>query len=158
MLRPARSTDRPFLLRVYASTRAEELALVDWSPEQKQAFVAMQFEAQDRHYRAHYPAARFDVIERNGEPIGRLYVARGEDEIRLIDISLLPEHRNGGIGGTLLRALLEEAAAAGKRVRIHVEQFNPALRLYARLGFEELEERGVYKLMEWVPPQLKTAS
>ena len=150
-LRPTGADDRDFLLRVYASAREEELRVVDWSDEQKAAFVQQQFDAQDAYYREHYDPATFDVIEVDGEPAGRLYVARWEDEIRIIDITLLPEHRGRGIGTALLRALLEEAAEAGKRLSIHVEVNNPARRLYERLGFVPVEERGVYVLMEAVP-------
>jgi ribosomal protein S18 acetylase RimI-like enzyme len=150
-LRTAEAEDRDFLLRVYASTREEELRVVDWGAEQKAAFVEMQFDAQDAYYREHYHPATFDVIEVDGEPAGRLYVARWEDEIRIIDIALLPEHRGRGIGTALLRALLEEAAEAGKRLSIHVELNNPARRLYERLGFAPVEERAVYVLMEAAP-------
>ena len=150
-LRPARAEDRDFLLRVYASTREEELRLVDWGDEQKAAFVRQQFEAQDAYYREHYDPATFDVIEVDAEPVGRLYVARWEDEIRIIDIALLPEHRGRGIGTALLRALLDEAAEAGKRLSVHVELNNPSRRLYERLGFAPVEERGVYMLMETAP-------
>ena len=150
-LRPARAEDREFLLRVYASTREEELRLVDWSDEQKTAFVRQQFEAQDAYYRKHYDPASFEVIEVKGEPVGRLYVARWEDEIRIVDIALLPEHRGRGVGTALLRELLDEAATERKRLSIHVEVNNPARRLYARLGFAPVEERGVYVLMEARP-------
>jgi ribosomal protein S18 acetylase RimI-like enzyme len=147
-LRQAVPEDRDFLLRVYASTRADEMLLVDWNDEQKDAFLRMQFEAQDAYYRENYGSATFDVIEVDGEPGGRLYVARWADEIRIIDIALLPEHRGVGIGTALLSALLDEAAEAGKRLSIHVEVNNPARRLYERLGFVEVEEQGVYLLME----------
>jgi ribosomal protein S18 acetylase RimI-like enzyme len=150
-LRPARAEDRDFLLRVYASTREEELRVVDWSDEQKAAFVQQQFEAQDAYYREHYDPASFDVIEVDGEPAGRLYVARWEDEIRIMDIALIPEHRGRGTGTALLRDLLDEGARSGKRVSIHVEMNNPALRLYERLGFAPIEERGVYLLLEATP-------
>ena len=150
-LRPAGADDRDFLLRVYASTREEELRLVDWSDEQKAAFVQQQFEAQDAYYREHYDPATFDVIETDGEAAGRLYVARWEDEIRIIDIALLPEYRGRGIGTALLRSLLDEGACTGKRVSIHVERNNPALRLYERLGFAPVEDRGVYLLLEATP-------
>jgi len=139
-LRPARAEDREFLLRVYASTREEELRLVDWSDAQKTAFVRQQFEAQDAYYREYYDPASFEVIEVKGEPVGRLYVARWEDEIRIVDIALLPEHRGRGVG-----------TAERKRLSIHVEVNNPARRLYARLGFAPVEERGVYVLMEARP-------
>ena len=150
-LRAARAEDRDVLLRVYASTREEELRLVDWSADQKAAFVRMQFEAQDAYYREHYHPATFDVVEVDGEPAGRLYAARWDDEIRIIDVALLREHRGRGIGTALIRSLLDEAAATGKRLSIHVELHNPARRLYERLGFEEVADRGLYRLMEVTP-------
>jgi ribosomal protein S18 acetylase RimI-like enzyme len=150
-LRPAGVEDRDFLRQVYASTREEELRLVDWSDEQKAAFVQQQFEAQDAYYREHYHPATFDVIEVDGTPAGRLYVARWEDEIRIVDVALLPEHRGRGTGTSVIRALLAEAAASGKRLSIHVEKHNPARRLYERLGFVEVGEHGLYLLMEVRP-------
>jgi ribosomal protein S18 acetylase RimI-like enzyme len=148
-LRPATAADTEFACAVYASTRAEELAVTDWSAAQKAEFCRMQFIAQDAHYREHYPTAQFSVIERNGTPIGRLYVDRWAKEIRIMDIALLPAHRGAGIGSELLRELQEEARAAGKALTIHVERMNPALRLYERLGFCVKEDKGVYLLMEW---------
>jgi ribosomal protein S18 acetylase RimI-like enzyme len=150
-LRPIEPGDAAFLYRVYASTREKELALVEWDAAQKEAFLRMQFTAQHRHYQEHYQDAAFQVILEGGRPVGRLYVDRWPDEIRIVDIALLPERRNIGIGTRLLQALQAEAAEAAKRVSIHVEQFNPALRLYARLGFSRIAERGVYYLMEWTP-------
>jgi ribosomal protein S18 acetylase RimI-like enzyme len=147
-LRPVSSGDRDFLLQVYASTREEELRLVDWSADQKAAFVRMQFEAQDAYYREHYHPATFDVIEVDGEAVGRLYVARWEDEIRIVDIAILPEHRGRGIGTRLLEELLAEGGETGKRVSVHVELNNPARRLYERLGFVPVGEQGLYVLME----------
>ena len=150
-LRPVGASDRDFLLQVYASTREEELRPVDWSADQKAAFVRMQFEAQNAYYREHYHPATFDVVEVDGDPVGRLYVARWADEIRIIDVALLPEHRGRGIGTSVIRALLDEAAASGKRLSIHVEKHNPARRLYERLEFVESVDRGLYVLMEATP-------
>ena len=151
-LRTIRAEDRDFLFRVYAGARLEELALTDWDETQKQAFLAQQLEAQHHHYQTHYPGARLDLVLLGDEPIGRLYVARWREEIRIMDIALLPEHRNRGIGGALLRDLLEEAAATSRRLTIHVERYNPALRLYRRLGFEPVGETGVYLLLVLDPP------
>ena len=157
-LRAAGPQDAELLFRVYASTRAEELSVVPWDEAQKEAFLRAQFDAQDRWYREHYDRASFDVVLIGGEPGGRLYVHRGESEIRIVDIALLPEHRGGGVGTALLGDLLDEADAAGKSVTIHVERFNPALRLYERLGFAVAEDKGVYLLLEWLPAYVKTAS
>jgi ribosomal protein S18 acetylase RimI-like enzyme len=147
--RPIGDADLPFLAQVYASTRAEELAVTDWSDAQKAAFLQHQFDAQHAHYRKYYQGSDFLVIERAGEAIGRLYLARWASEHRIVDIALLPQHRGGGLGGALLRDLLDEAAAGGKAVTIHVEKFNPALTLYRRLGFVAAGEEGVYDLMRW---------
>ena len=153
VLRPETQEDLEFLYHLYANTRADEMALLDWTEEEKEAFLRMQFSAQRGYYREHYRETRFDVIERGGAAIGRLYVARWPDDIRVVDIALMPEHRGQGLGGGLMRALLDEAAAAGKSVSIHVELHNPALHLYQRLGFHaEGADNGVYRLMKWSPP------
>ena len=157
--RPIRPDDEDFLYSVYAGTRTDELAVVDWDEARKTAFLKMQFAAQHKHYQEHFPQAAFEIVLLDGHPIGRLYVDRREDEIRLIDIALLPEYRNGGIGTALLQELLAEATKARKPLRIHVERFNRALRLYAHLGFATIAEHGAYFLLEWAPDrQPNTAS
>jgi ribosomal protein S18 acetylase RimI-like enzyme len=148
-LRAITPADTAFLARVYASSRAEELAVTSWSEEQKEIFCRRQFDAQSVYYAANYPEASFQVIESDGKAIGRLYVARWKKEIRIVDITLLPESRGSGIGTKLVRELQDEARAAGKSLTIHVERFNRALALYQRLGFEQVEDKGVYLLMRW---------
>ena len=141
--------DLPFLARLYASTREEEVAVTGWSEEEKENFLQMQFRAQHAHYQEHYAGAQFNLILVGGEPAGRIYVDRREDEHRIVDIALLPEHRGKGIGGGIMQDLLDEAARAGKLVRIHVERNNHAMQLYNRLGFQKVGDTGVYLLMEW---------
>ena len=102
-LRPITKEDRDFLFQVYASTRAEELALVDWDDSQKDAFLLMQFDAQDKYYQEQFSKATFQIILVNKKPVGRLYLDRRADEIRIIDIALLPEHRNQGVGSRNLK-------------------------------------------------------
>lgn len=143
-LRPVTPGDEPFLLGVYASTRAEELAAVPWTPEQKAAFVAQQFAAQSAHYAKHYDGLSADVVLVGGEPAGRLLVARWPAEIRIVDIALLPAFRGAGAGTRLLTGLIGEARAAGLPLTIHVERMNPAMRLYERLGFRPVADEGVY--------------
>lgn len=150
-LRTATPADRDFLRRVYDSTRTEELAPVPWSDAQKDAFLAMQFEAQDRDYRGKYPAEDFQVVELDGQPVGRIYVHRGTADIELIDVALLPEFRGRGLGSHLMQALLGEADRTRRPVRIYVEKFNRAQSLYARLGFVEIEDLEVYRHMERAP-------
>jgi ribosomal protein S18 acetylase RimI-like enzyme len=149
--RPITENDMDFLYRVYASTREDELAVTDWDDAQKEEFLKMQFNAQHVYYQEHYPEASFQVILLDNKSVGRLYLERLEEEFRLIDIALLPEYRNKGIGTGLIRDVMAEAAKEKKPVRIHVEEFNPAIRLYERLKFKKLEMRGVYWFMEWSP-------
>jgi ribosomal protein S18 acetylase RimI-like enzyme len=160
-LRPVRDDDRRFLRDLYAASRAAELALVAWDEGAKAAFVEQQFSAQDAHYRTHYGGASFDVVEVGGRAAGRLYVHRGERDIRVIDILLAPAFRGRGIGGRLLGELVAEAQAGGRVLSIHVEPQNPARRLYDRLGFRPVAEHGLYVLMELeapTPDQVKMAS
>jgi len=145
--RPAMDADLPFLSRLYASTRAEELGVTGWSAEQKTAFLDMQFRAQHAHYRQHYPEADWLVIVQGGNDIGRLYIERWPSQHRVIDIAFLPEYRRKGFGAALLSDLIDEAGAVGKAVSIHVEKHNPAMQLYQRLGFAVAEDKGVYDLM-----------
>lgn len=151
-LRPVVDSDAAHLLGVYTATRLEELAATDWSDEQKAAFCRMQFEAQDAHYHSHYPTAERSVIIAGGTPAGRLYIDRWTHEIRIMEIALLPSFRGRGIGTKILTDLQNEAVEAGKLLSIHVERFNPALSLYARLGFTLAEDKGVYLLLHWQPP------
>jgi ribosomal protein S18 acetylase RimI-like enzyme len=124
---------------------------VPWDDAQKASFLRMQFEAQDRWYREQMADSSFDVVLVDGAPAGRLYVDRRDHEIRIVDIALLPEHRNRGIGSLLLTQLLVEADQARKPLTIHVERGNQARRLYERLGFHEIADHGVYLLLERRP-------
>jgi len=151
-LRPETAGDEGLSRAIYSSTREEEMARVPWSDEQKAAFVSMQFEAQRSYYREVYPDADFSVIVVDGADAGRLYVDRSSEEIRVVDIAVLPAFRGRGIGGTLLGAVLDEAREASRTVVIHVEHMNRARTLYDRLGFVPVEEVGVYIRMEWTPP------
>jgi ribosomal protein S18 acetylase RimI-like enzyme len=136
---------------VYASTRADEMAITGWTAAQQEAFLQMQFHAQRQYYLQEYPSAEYHVIQRDGVDIGRQIVNRTNSEILLMDIALLPEYRNGGIGTALIQDLMAEAEQAGQPLRLHVEFFNPALRLYERLGFTRTGEMGVYFEMERRP-------
>ena len=148
-LRPAQEDDLPFLYRVYASKRQEELALVEWDEAQKDWFLRMQFDLWTRSYAQMFPEADCQVVLRDGQPIGRLMVDRTPDHILLVDIALLPEQRNAGIGTVLVKTVVSEAASAGKPVVLHVEKFNRARSLYERLGFSITEWNDVYLAMRW---------
>jgi ribosomal protein S18 acetylase RimI-like enzyme len=157
-LRPITAQDQPFLCRLYAGTRTEELSVLDWSDVQKEAFLQMQFNAQHTHYMAHYPEASFQVIELVGASVGRLYVDRRPSEIGIVDIALLAEYRGRGIGTRLIKQVLREGQTSDRRVVIHVEHYNRALSLYQRLGFRQIDESGVYYLMEWLPDEMMSST
>lgn len=152
-LRPVseNETDQDFLLSAYASTRAAEMAMVPWTPEQKDAFIKMQFAAQTQHYAAEYPHATHEIICRDAVPVGRLYVERRDHELHVLDVTILPQFRNGGIGTFLLRHILGEAGGSGKAVTIYVESFNPSLSVFRKLGFQTVAEDGFQLLLRWLP-------
>lgn len=152
--RPATDADLPFLRDVYASTRYEELVPTGWPPEAIEAFLTDQFKLQHVYFQEHYPEAERLIILAGTTPIGRLYLARWDDEHRLMDIALVPDYRGRGIGGKLIREVLDEAAREGKPVRLHVEKFNRVRDYYLRLGFTVLDDRGVYDFMEWSSPSV----
>ena len=151
-VRPATSADEPFLLKLFATTRANELSLMNWDENQKQVFIAMQFKAQSQQYVMNYPHAEHRIILWNDEPVGRLLLDRGEQELTLVDIALLPAHRNKGIGTVLIQGIVKEAVAAAKPIRLHVFCSSAAKRLYERMGFSQVGEDAAYLEMIWVPP------
>jgi ribosomal protein S18 acetylase RimI-like enzyme len=152
VLRPETDDDPPFLRALYASTREEELAITGWPAAQKLAFCNSQFDAQRYHYRTYIQNCRFDVLECRGEPVGRFYLEPRITQLNIVDIALMPAWRGKGIGTAILEAVQQTARQSGRGVCIFVEQYNPALRLYRRLGFTEVREDGPYFEMEWVPP------
>lgn len=149
VLRSERGGDRDFLETLYVAVRWPELEATGWAEEAKLAFLRDQFALQDRHYAEHYADAEFLIVERQSLPLGRLYLFRGEKDIRIVDISLLPDARNTGLGTALLLGVQGEARQTRRSVSIHVEKFNPAQSLYRRLGFKEAGSDGPYWLMKW---------
>lgn len=151
-LRPVTPADREFLIAVYGGTRAQELAQVPWDEGQKDAFVRWQFERQEEEYNQRYPNARYDVILVDGVPAGRIWVGIEDKQIRLLDIAIIPEFQNRGVGTQLLRLLMDEAIQSNKALRHMVFMLNDnAYRFYERLGFVTIDDVGGYKHMEWVP-------
>jgi GNAT superfamily N-acetyltransferase len=150
LLRPVTPEDDQFLLSVYDSTRAEELAQATWEPGQREAFLRWQFDLQRKEYEARFPDAEYDVIEIDGQPAGRIWIGRDERQIRLLDIALLTEFQNRGAGTVLLQRLIEESKQVRKPLRHMVFMLNQdAHRFYERLGFVVIEDLGAYKHMEW---------
>ena len=150
-LRDVSPEDDVFLRRVYACARAQEMAMVPWSEEMREAFLRFQFDAQDKDYRSKYPGASFQIILHEDKPVGRLYVSREPDQIRILDITVLPEYRSKGIGTSLIRELLAEADQNHQVVTVWVEQFNPSQVIFQHLGFKISQDDGYNNLLEYRP-------
>lgn len=143
--------DLPFVAALYATTRARELEATGWPDAMKAAFCDQQHRVQQAQYRATYKDAEWLIVERGAAPVGRLYLGRDGDALLLIDVSLVPEQRGAGLGGAIVSDVLAMGRAAGRPVALHVDRFNPALRLYERLGFRVEEETPLYLRMAWRP-------
>ncbi len=150
-LRPAGPGDREFQLAVYAAARQDEMALTGWAPQTVAAFVAAQFETRAAWYALQFPCADRRIVVADGADAGVLVVDRTPNDLHLVDIALLPEHRGHGIGTCLLRDLQAEARATGRRLRCHVAVGNRARGLYARLGFQTAGTAGMHERLEWLP-------
>ncbi len=143
--------DIPVLKQIYASTRLDELAMTDWSDEQKQQFIDHQFNAQHQHYQIHYADAEFLLLIASNQVMGRLYLQHQDKQLCLIDITLLPAFQKQGIGQQILTWILNQAKDSKKLVTLHVESHNPAYQWYLKQGFKNIEDRGVYQYLEWHP-------
>lgn len=150
-LRPEAKDDEIFIETVYRSTREAELDLTNWTELQKNAFILMQLTAQLAEYKIKFPAAAFQVIIFNKQRAGRYYTWENDEEIRLIDITLLPKYRGKGIGTTLLKDLLKRADKVQKKISLHVDPASAALQLYLRLGFIHIRNNGRHYYMERSP-------
>jgi len=146
--RPICDADQEFLFEVFCSAQAEKFELLDLPPDQQEQLLRMQYQAQRRAYLSEFPDADFDVVLIDEVPAGNLYAQRGPDRFVLIDITLLPEYRNSGVGADLVRQLIARASAAGKALNAHVSKENPAWRLWQRLGFRQVGDDGVYLTIE----------
>jgi len=150
-LREATPGDLDFLKAVFASTRSEELAALGSHSAQAEAFIEMQFNIQQQSYNARYPTAQNSIIVLDDQPVGRMLVDRTEEATRLVDIALLSDFRNRGLGSSLIRGLMDDAAAAHKPLQLSVHKSNPATGLYERLGFVKVGDTGAQFKMEWRP-------
>ncbi len=153
-LRASTPDDREFLYRLFASSRLDVMQFQGWSDAQREAFLRMQFQARSAHYAAQFPHGEVRVIERDGAPVGSLHTDRAGHDLRLVDIAIVPEQRGAGLGTEILRGVMEDARALGRRVVLHVDAHNRAARLYARMGFTETANDGVYRRLQWSPDGL----
>lgn len=145
------SNDEAFLYELYASTREAEMVVWGWDAAATNAFLHMQWTAQKRSYEAQYPDASHFIILYNELRVGRVMYDISAKEIQLIDIALLPESRNQGVGTLMIRCLQSgEGLLMTKPIRLSVLQHNPAKRLYERLGFTSVGSNGLYEIMLWL--------
>lgn len=150
-LRRADTDDEAFLFKLYCSTREDEIAAWGWNDAQRDAFLQMQFQAQQQHYRTLAVPAEHSIVCQEGLPIGRISSIRDPQTIWLAEIALLPEQRNKGIGTTLIQNLLAAAARTGCVVHLHVLRSNRVIRLYQQLGFQIVADDGIHFEMAWQP-------
>ena len=148
-LRPALPEDEDFLVAVYGSTRQQELAMVPWTDEQKEAFIRFQLKAQLAHYQAEYPNAEYSIILFEALPVGRLYLDRREAEIRIMDLTLLPESRGKGISSPIIQHLMEEALGSAKKLSINIDKLSQSQAIFEQFGFKPTEDTGFHVLYVW---------
>jgi ribosomal protein S18 acetylase RimI-like enzyme len=151
-LRPINELDLAFLSQLYASTRMDELRVTGWSSAQKEIFLHSQFQLQHNHYQQQFAAAQFQILEINSNSIGRLYYSWERNNLRLIDIALLPDYRHQGIGGKLVRELMARVEEQKGKLTLYVDINNPARNWYIKLGFIATDDSLVndaYQLLEW---------
>lgn len=154
-LRPERPDDEALLFRLFRSWALEDLDRLQADDAMKENLLRMQFAGQMMTYRANYPTASFDIIERDGAPVGRLIVDPGDarEPACLVDFVLLPETRNARLGRAIISAVLAEQAALGRKVRVKILHHNePSQRMCAALGFVEIDRDPPFIQMEWTAP------
>jgi GNAT superfamily N-acetyltransferase len=147
--RAAEDADRPFLLSLFAAARRDQLAPLGWNDQAITAFLLTQFEAEERDWRRQRQDAQTLLVLRDGEPVGRLSVARSQHEIQVMDLTLAPECRGHGVGTAIFESLIDEARCSRRTVRLRVERTSRAFALLRRLGFLQAATRGGTYLMEW---------
>jgi GNAT superfamily N-acetyltransferase len=149
--RPVTTGDEDLLVEIYQSSRGDDLRGLGWTEDRIREFLGMQYEAQQRFFESEYKCDDDEIILFEGKPVGRLIVERREHEIRCIDVALLPEHRNCGVGTSLIQRLQAEATREKKPLRLQVIRFNRAVNLLERTGFVRVSETGTHFQMEWTP-------
>ena len=149
--RPVTVQDRDLLLRLYASTRERELALVPWDAGQKALFLQHQFASQDQHYGAYFPDADYSIVVHNGKDAGRIFVTRDEAHIHVLEFTILPEHRGAGVGTEIVRRLQEEARSKALPLTTYLDQFSDSQAWLERRGFTRMADEGIHYKMQWTP-------
>jgi GNAT superfamily N-acetyltransferase len=151
-LRPARDNedDTAFFFALFAATRAPEMAAMPIDAKAKDFLVRAQHRSMTETYRREYPNARWEVIELEGEPVGRLVTDVGIACVTYVDIAILPQKQARGLARRVMLQALEEPRRLGLPARVSVLMYNVAsLRLCERVGFVQAEESPPFVRLEW---------
>jgi RimJ/RimL family protein N-acetyltransferase len=150
ILRPEREEDAAFLAGLFRTSAGRDLSLLPIDEAMKDQLISMQFASQTTTYRAQFPAARFDIIEQDGEPIGRIVIDAGTEVGRIVDVALMLERRGQGLGTAIIGAVTQRLA---RRVRCQVLAGNRAsLSMFHRAGFRQVGDVPPFLHLEWQPP------
>src|ERR1041385_7603382 len=150
-LRAITPEDSAFLLDLYKSSRGDDLRGLGWDEQRISEFLDMQYEAQQNFHATDYRDAADELILLEDKPIGRLLIESRPHEVRCIDLGLLPEYRERGLGTGIIQKLQEKARREHKPLRLQVIRFSRAVNLFDRLGFVRTSETGTHFQMEWMP-------
>ncbi len=153
-IRPATDRDEPFLKQVHEAARLWEFEVLLQTGQEElyHKVVAQQYRSQLQSYEADFPQAHYAVIQWTDRPIGRLYLNYREDEVRVLDIGILPEYRGHGIGEIVLKGICIEAGLRRVPVRLHVHYLSRARAFYQSVGFRQTAEVLPHIAMEWLHP------
>jgi ribosomal protein S18 acetylase RimI-like enzyme len=150
-LRPATADDESFLYAVFCTTWEHEVSAMP-NPSLVQHYLRIQYTAQPRRFAQRFPGHERWVVTYAGQPAGRFFMHRSPSILHVVEITLLPEYRSRGIGSSLLRGVMDEAAAAGQSVSLRVARRNVrAANLYNAVGFRLVTMDDQDSYFEWTP-------
>jgi ribosomal protein S18 acetylase RimI-like enzyme len=148
--RPVAKSDEAFLYELFCSVRTPALGPANLPAAALEPLLRMQYAGQRTTYASHFPRAEHSIVLQDGQPVGACYVSRSEEEIRLVNVALLPAQRGAGLGTALVHGLQDEARASGRPLHLSVDVSNVgARRFYERLGFEDLDRSPTHIEMAW---------
>lgn len=151
-LRPVTNDDQEFLYRLFAETNANTFEAAGLDRQQIDSLLRMQFQAQHQQYQQSFPNSEDFVIESGRECVGRLWLCEHEPDFRIVDIRLLRDFQNRGIGSQVIRHCIQQAETQRKDLRLSVANNNPARHIYERLGFQGQQTNGIQLEMVYLCP------
>jgi ribosomal protein S18 acetylase RimI-like enzyme len=154
-LRPVRNDEEDFWREVFCDSVSDHFSSLEMTENDLDNLLEMQFQAQNLDYRTNYPNASNDVILFNETKAGRVIHSTEHGDLHLIDLAVLSEFRNLGIGTKILKWLFGKSLRTRLPIRFYVEKMNPAFRLYEKLGFKVVTDVTSHFQMEWRPEKQK---